>query len=884
MKYQYILLIIITLSFATSLSAQQESILVNAERFEQDNGQVTVKFYPLSASLWDSLNTIGYKVERQELDNNMQPIGSMTTIANRVLPKDTAWFSAQGTVADNGYLNTLGDILYNPDFQYEDNSELNANEIRYNLLVYEASLADHIAANALGLMFRDSTASAEKIYSYRVSTLDGQYSEEIFMDGLEGAWASSENVDLRFRFPNGGSISAMMNRFGDTPTDQIPLILKTYGDSIVLRWAPNHSELFYSTLETGYYIVRYDKGLGQAGDTIAHVMPYQQTEITKSIIKDSIALIAAQILYGEKNYTPQDATESDADYKNNFSFALYAAERSALAADILGLRFVDEDVEPGLTYTYRIYTPSTSFFLATMYETVENTSDGTAPPVEFRATAGDKVITLVWNKFDNQRRFSSYVVERSDGNSPFKSISRAPLIFMEDARVPTTEFSYNDSVYVNDVEFIYRLRGIDAFAEMSSAVELRASAKDLTPPDEARMDTVFFNAVGRNIEINWYALPYTPEDFAGYQVMIGNTMDGAFTNISGILPPNATFYEYKNDTTFDGQTAHYFKIATLDKSGNRAESVARYAHIPDLKAPEAPTELEGFIDEDGIVTLAWTHSVDTDVAGYYVYFANNPNDEFSPMNKRPINANIFYDTIPVNSLNEKIYYAVAAEDKLDNRGRVSDMIALARPDVVPPLRPIMNAVESNNEGVKVSWNTSASTDVVRYEVNRRQQGATEWEVVGQTVSPLPNEPNDLIYEDNNMIVGKIYEYAVRAIDDADLYSDYAFPRQGQQNFGGEAVMIENLNLKFDESQNKISLKWDFQPPVQIPENVRDYYFYIYKSYGGEVIKEVTRTDSNVFTFTDEEIEQGVLHNYAIQVVFDTGHTGKMSEVQSIEIP
>ena len=878
MKYQYILLIIITFGFATSLSAQQESILVNAERFEQDNGQVTVKFYPLRASLWDSLNTIGYKVERQELDNNMQPIGSMTTIANRVLPKDTTWFSAQGTVADNGYLNTLGDILYNPDFQYEDNSELNANEIRYNLLVYEASLADHIAANALGLMFRDSTASAEKIYLYRVSTLDGQYSEEIRMDGLEGAWASSKNVDLRFRFPTGGSVSGMMNRFGETPTDQIPLILKTYGDSVVLRWAPNHAELFYKTLETGYYIVRYDKGLGNGGDTIAHVLPYRQDQLSKSMVKDSIALIAAQILYGNKNYEPQDATEFDADYNNNFSFALYAAERSPLAADILGLRFVDKNVKLDTTYTYRIYTPATEFFLATMYETIENTGDGVAAPTEFRAEAGDKVITLVWNKFDNQRRFSSYVLERSDGNSPFKPLTKAPLIFMEDARVPTTEFRYNDSTFVNDVEFTYRLRGIDAFAETSTAIELRATSKDLTPPDETRLDTVFFNPVGQNIEITWHPLSNVPEDFAGYQLMMGYEMDGAFQPISDVLPTSTTTFQYKNDTSFDGHTAHYFQIATIDRNGNRSESVPRYAHIPDLKAPDAPTELEGFIDENGIVTLAWTHSVDKDVAGYFVYFANSPNDEFSPMNKAPINANIVYDTIPVNSLNEKIYYAVAAEDLLDNRGRVSEMIALARPDIVPPLRPIMNAVEATDTGAVVTWQPSASKDVVRYEVNRRSRGATNWTML-DTV-PVTNNLN---FVDDNLIIGKIYEYAVRAIDDADLYSDYAFPRQGQQNFGGTAVMVKNLQINFDEATNKVNLTWEFEQPKQLPENVKDYYFYIFKSYGGEAIQELTRTDSNVFTFTDEDIEKGVLHNYAIQVVYDTGHTGNVSEVKSVEI-
>ena len=809
---------------------------------------------------------------------NGQTVGGAVTIANAVYPKDTAWFSAQDNFADNGYLEIIGSLLHDEKLQYDADTIMNSKDVRFNYLVYEAQMFDNIAANAVGLMFVDSTTEVGKMYQYSLSATNGNYATSITMDTTVGRWNNFE-YDFNFRFPTNSSLTYMTERFGNEPTDFIPLMLKPYGDSVVLRWGTNHPELHYKTLEMGYKILRTDENGNR--DTIAFVKPYAREQMSAELVKnDSMALVAAQLLYGNKDYTPQDATQFDADYRNNYSFSLYAADRSALAANILGLRYVDKDVEVGKFYTYKLYTEATDFPFATSAETVENLPVLNNQPKSFVVEAGDKVIVLKWDKYENQRNFSAYILERSDdGGQTFESLTAAPLIFLEDERIPTEEFSYKDSVYVNDVEFTYRLQGIDAFADLSYYAELKAMAKDLTPPDEAQLDTVFFNAVGRNIEINWFALPYAPEDFAGYQVMMGNTMDGAFQNISGILPPTATFYEYKNDTTFDGQTAHYFKIATLDKSGNRAESVARYAHIPDLKAPEAPTELEGFIDENGIVTLAWTHSPDKDVAGYFVYFANSPNDEFSPMNKRPINANIFYDTIPVNSLNEKIYYAVAAEDLLDNRGKVSEMIALSRPDVVPPLRPIMNAVEANNEGVEVSWNASPSTDVVRYEVNRRNRGATEWAML-DTVSAFA----ELSFTDDNMIVGKIYEYAVRAIDDADLYSDYAFPRQGQQNFGGTAVMIQNLNLQFDESQNKISLTWEFQPPMQVPENSQDYYFYIYKSYGGEVIKELSRTDSNVFTFTDDEIETGVLHNYAIQVVFDTGHSGKVSEVQSIEIP
>ena len=140
---------------------------------------------------------------------------------------------------------------------------------------------------------------------------------------------------------------------------QLKLIGAAIGDSVVLRWAVANQPGWMPALVSGFILERTvldskNKVVGKPAqrlspDTI-HPWPYSSLE-TRMNRRDTFAMLAAQCLYGESMRTVQPADDfigalqqagDEAD--NRYGYAQMAADFSAHAADLLGLRLVVRDV------------------------------------------------------------------------------------------------------------------------------------------------------------------------------------------------------------------------------------------------------------------------------------------------------------------------------------------------------------------------------------------------------------------------------------------------------------------------------------------------------------------------------------------------------------
>lgn len=876
MNFNRVIIILLILA-GNYLNAQvQEDLLLVAEH---SGGEMTLKWYPLQPEVWDELNSTGYNLERSQLDDAGKVIpGTQTILTSNQVPRDSAWFAAQ----EDGYINTIGLLLYEPDFKLES-EVMDSKKVRYSYLVYEAQMTDNAAAKVLGLYFNDASMVDGLKYRYRVfaDAAGKLVSAQVDMDAESGLWRSTPEEDetlFDFEFPGGQTLTQMSGRLVEQPLDALILTTKTYGDSIVLRWGPSHSNLWENANKEGYVLMRTKTNEPDAGIDSFFIKPWPLEDLDASIAYDSMALIASQVLYGNTTTQPANIYEQASLSDNRFGMALFAAERSALAAEILGLRFVDKEVKPSETYTYYITTPASGFPMHGDFKNVENVRQPELSPVGLKAEAGDHAIELIWSKNENDRLFSAYLIERSeDEGQTWQLLTKRPLVIMDNEKAPVSEYSYLDSVGTNDKTYRYRLKGMNAFAEVSPATEVSAKAVDLSPPPAARItfDTVLY--LEKRINFGWKDEEPVPDDFAGYQILMGTSSEGLYDTISALLPPISKTFAYRGES-FDGKTPHYFKVLSLDKAGNASESLPKYMHVPDLVAPEPPTNLDGTISDDNIVTLVWDHSLSEDAAGYWVYYTYDTAVSFTPLDTLElITSNFYRDTLTDNlALNEKIYYAVAAEDDNDNLGRFSEIIEIQRPDKVPPLRPLMNAIANSEQGLLVSWQPSASEDVWWYEVVRRNYGSETW-------TPLDTimVESALKCTDSTAVLGQIYEYSVRAMDDAELYSDYAFPRQGKWTTIPAQLAVTNFKISMEDKA--VRLSWQFSPPSVLPSGATSFQFQIFKSYGGENVAKIASISSNTLSFIDEKLEPGALHNYAVMVVFDSGHAGPLSDVISVKI-
>ncbi|MEM6317698.1 MAG: hypothetical protein AAF960_08510 [Bacteroidota bacterium] len=683
MNFRKYIILLIFLVLGTTLIAQ-----LNLE-ITHYGGELNLKWFPMNPKIWEQGNQTGYQIERWELTENGQVKANTKTIlvsSPPLQPKDSLWFVENGAL-QNYYVAALGDLLYDPDFQYESDL-LDAKKLRYDYLLREAMYSDNTAAHALGLHYTDSTMVDGLLYRYRVfATQNGRILAEAQadMDAETGTFVSNE-VDLEFDLPDGKSITEMSGRLNNVPIDMVVLTGKAYEDSIVLRWGPNTPAFWEAANEQGYLLMRMEIGEGEVNiDSIGRIYPWPQDSLSEAIAGDDMALVAAQSLYGAMDAPPTNMFDEASLFENRHAFALYAAERSKLAGDILGLRYVDRQVETGKTYTYYVNSPASTYAMSGRSFEIENRYIPDPTPFGFVAAPRDSSILLKWEIARNQEHFSGYFVERSDdGGQTFYRLNEQPLVFLEDDRLPLEFYSILDSTNTNEVSFVYRLIGLTSFADLSPPAEVRAQSKDRTPPPNPIFTFADLLEDTATMEIRWRIVDY-PQDFLGFQVLLGKGPEGLFDTLTNIVPQDSLRFIYRPEKYTE--RLHFFKVLAWDTNRNAGESVARYVHYPDFLPPEPPQNVEGLIDKNGHLSLFWDHSTSNDVTGYFVYSSHDTNSVFLPRTDYALTENFFRDTLPTHVMNEVIYYYVVAQDDNYNKSGIGEIVEIERPDFVPPMTP-----------------------------------------------------------------------------------------------------------------------------------------------------------------------------------------------------
>jgi hypothetical protein len=690
---------------------------------------------------------------------------------------------------------------------------------------------------------------------------------------------------------------------------------KAYRDSVVLRWGPSDPVLWQKLNTTGYSLVRYEFVPDPSGrlsgipdtnsrtvlvDPSKPIKPWPLSRIAATVpTSDSSAMIAAQALYGTTFGT--DTTGGDlnfVDRKNNqnmrFGFALLMADRSKLAAELMGLRYTDRTVRPNKYYLYYLVPVGMSSSLQN-YCIIKNDPDQNSKIVGLEAKAGDRQIYLHWPKQPNQ--FSGYWIERSaDKGKTWEKLSKDQLLFIEDdkqvyeggsrsAAFPELDsnktarnyFIFTDST-VNDIDYQYRISAQTPFADLTDYTYARVKSIDLTPPP---VPVILSQEVDdkTNIGTIQWTMGNDPKllaDLAGFTVWHAPKPDSVFEQISPLLPPGAR--SFSTSRPLEKEKTHYFILKARDRAGNESVTFPVYLHVVDDIAPAPPAKPDFAIDTNGVVTLVWEHNTEADLLGYRVFFANAPTDEPTQLTKEPIPLNVFKDTIELVTLSKKIYYWIQAVDKSHNRSDFSSMIEVKKPDRLPPTAPVLNTPMMNDSIIRFTWVPSSSTDVARYVVYRRlYQGGDDWKKLAEIPAP------DTVFTDRTARIEQIWEYTLRAQDDSGLFSEFAFPVKGRRWFGGQISGVDKFQVKYDSTARAVQVSWTFKQPEYELLNGVEHTFYLYRAMGADPLSLYRILESNQTAFTDVKTDKQGVYNYALKVVYLNGKTGAVCDPKSVNV-
>ena len=657
------------------------------------------------------------------------------------------------------------------------------------------------------------------------------------------------------------------------------VLLRAYGDSVVIRWAPASAVLWEKYNASGYVIHRTDY-TNPAHPVTTLLTPTAFKPMTLKQMKahldknNKYAAIAAQAMYGNDFRMTRKAPTSFAGkikqghnaLSFRYTFAMQAADFSAPVANALALRWVDKDVKKGGRYLYTVTSPAGK---DTVGSWVLNKETPRPVPQGLKAFGFDKSVELHWNR-RQMGNFDAYDIERSDDRGktyhvvnklPFySSYSPPPPSQKKDTLVHNVASLlrdhqvYTDSIPKDYKTYYYRICGYTPFGDRSPySKPVKVHGIDLTPPIPPVIDTVkSVKNRAHTLQITWSQKKKSP-DLAGYYVDRSNSLKGTFLPLTkNLLDKNTRIF---NDTTAVPHAPNFYVIVAVDSAKNVSSSSPQVAFLTDSIPPAPPTGLTGKIDSNGVVHLHWNKNTEPDLRGYQVYYSFNPHFHYFRVTHTAITANSFADTIAMHTLNRRIYYKVAALDKNYNQSAFSKVATLKKPIVVPPSAPSIGQVYADSAGAHIQLIESRSEGAMGYEIYREKKGGP-WKPVARLnqdwqVIKLP-------FTDSTITANTDYYYAAETIDSTGIHSKRSFTVHVRHHTVPTLPALNSLNVLFDKKHNTVKLSWKYKKKG-------NYFFIIYRGRPNRPLVPWHSYGEGTRSGEDNPVNKGI-YRYAIQIV------------------
>lgn len=667
----------------------------------------------------------------------------------------------------------------------------------------------------------------------------------------------------------------------------LQIIGKTYGDSVVLRWAPAQASLWYFANKTGYQVVRYEVENRKMVPgtrkvlTSAPLKPWTLDEWKRRAARtDTMAGACAQLLYGKTKETTvkpkgnngvnlKQAMDEKYELENEHAMALFLADQAPRYADGLGLRFADKNIVKGKSYAYAVFalTDPKSVKSDTSGVLI-NTSERLPVPDMPTVTVEelDRKVKFTWSRVMGGMYFSSYYYERSDdGGKTFRRINKRPFTQLTTENKPNlnSTIELEDSLPKNYKQYYYRIIGVTPFGDYGNPTpNLPVMGRDKTPPS-APVRVSAKNIKDNKVHITWTKKNKEP-DFAGYLVGRSDKASGPFLPLN--LQPISTAINEFTDTSAVPHGTNYYIVSAIDTAGNAGSSIPAYVIMIDTIPPAKPTGLSGKADTSGLVHLKWRMGNESDLMGYLVYRANDIKHTFVAISKDFVADTAFTDSITLKTLTKHVYYKIVAFDKNRNPSPYSDAVEIKRPDKIAPISPVFTKFLVTDSSVVLRWVTSTSTDVISQILYRREKDK-EWQICAKL------DANATSYIDKNITRLNWYEYSLEAMDDAGLHSPKSFPMSVRVYDSGKRPDIQNFTVSKSQDGKSLELTWNYNKKG-------DYWFVIFRSVDGKDMMTYKTLSADQHSFTDANLKRAA-YQYAIKAVYKDG--GESQQVKSTKV-
>ncbi len=660
----------------------------------------------------------------------------------------------------------------------------------------------------------------------------------------------------------------------------IHLLAGHFGDSVVLRWAPSNVGAWIDGNVYGFKL--YKMTIDSNMENEQQVLQPIENGIVKPLsgkewkeygptVDDDMTLAAGELYLSiMEDFKPTESSLMEKFYKakelkERFTLLLLTADRSPQAADALGMRFVDYDVEKDKDYFYlvQLNVQDTSFRGNVMSTgNYANREYSEVAPIPDKIIRKEKQIDFLISRTDYQGIFSSFYIFRSKDGVNFEKTTQAPIVNPLEENKAIGNLDYyvlTDSVAENYITYHYKIAGLTPFGTLTPFSPIyKLQAVDRVPPP-VPSQVVVKEKNPSEMHIKWN-FPDTVSDLRGFKLIRSNKAFKKGKEIhDGWLSPDTRNFIDRSPNTL---APNFYTVFAADTSGNINFSLATYGHLVDSFPPAPPTGMEGSIDTNGVVRISWDLGEEKDIYGYQVFYANADYHEYSNATRKIIQDTTFTDTITLKTLTEEIYYRIVAYDYNYNASAFSKPMELKKPDIIPPSSPFVHQIKVSDSLLQIVVTPSSSEDVTSYHLLRRSPYEKEY----QTVQKTPKALFDNTYIEKDLPPNTYFEYAVVAEDDAGLMSPIVFWHTTKTP--KKIIIGEIIDLRIENQKKNPVLRWTYSGPEQ--DVVR-----IYKSVNRQkpytLIKTIT---ANQQEFTDRLLRDYDTIDYSLLLCSPEGRVKK----------
>jgi hypothetical protein len=663
-----------------------------------------------------------------------------------------------------------------------------------------------------------------------------------------------------------------------------------------LRWIPADYGVFQKGNTYGYAVTR--QLVSRNGATVSNedriastivlgpFSPLTETQWDAVADTSDIAGVAQAAIYAEEfNAAPiggdqlYEAVNKGAQNENRYGFGLFAADQSFNIARYMGLALLDSTAvqEPNGDFTYRVVvlSPDTlTRFRGTGFVSVSQAFSTTAP-VGMQVTTGVGMAMITLPRADLEQQYTSFNLERSaDGGATWQRRNDEPLMFLSND-VNSDLMMFNDTIEMPNVTYKYRMRGVSPFGfdgPPSNAVDGVGKAPVLGIYPEIKTVT----EINGSFDLTWEFPAGNNGDIQKFQVMRSDNAEGGFVVLGEPGVTDRTFNDPSPSPLFN-----YYKIVAIDNGNSPNQSLAKLGQLNDITPPATPANLEAEVDASGIVTLTWSPNPEADIKGYRVYFSNNPENEFAQITNEVLAVTTFKHQIELKVLGKKVYYKVLATDFRENDSPYSASVFVNRPDVIPPVKPVLTKVEPLPLGVKLEWLYSTSDDVTKHELQRKNKNDQAWSIL-KTYTTVGLET---MYMDSSTNGTGEFSYRMVAFDAAGLGGSSTIIDVKPIRTNIDTIVHFKAVSSVDGTQKQAKLTWEYAQsnPVQefqiyrSPDGMQPHLYTTYKVNPEEITVDPV-TLRAVYIYRDKEINPDETYGYRVLAKFRDGNSSPLTKI------